>query len=151
YGQPLLTSFDWAMDQTKESTAWDWNERYHPAAQIWTSPPVQHFISQVHKMGLRPPAGRQEPASPPVQTASRPPKLAARPPSRSPRNRARPRLDTPGGRRIRPRGPRRNARPQPDLTPWRVRTSLRPSIPLSTPRVWTRSSPGRWKRSSESS
>jgi uncharacterized membrane protein required for colicin V production len=74
YGRPQFDNFRWASDQTKESFAWDWNERYHPATRMWTAPPVQQFVAHVQKMGLMNPSA--VPPEKTVQTASRTPQLA---------------------------------------------------------------------------
>ena len=83
HGEPYLAKVDWAQDQTKRSVAWEWSEKYQPAWKIWTSQPVQLFVSHVQKNGLNPPVKGEkpvkesaEPAEKPVQTASRTPKLA---------------------------------------------------------------------------
>jgi uncharacterized membrane protein required for colicin V production len=49
HGESYLTKVDWAQQQTKESFAWDWNARYHPAARVWTSQPVQQFVTHVQR------------------------------------------------------------------------------------------------------
>ena len=78
YGEKYLSKLDWVEGQTKESWAWEWNGKYHPAARLWDSPPVQQFRSHVQRMGIRSPASPTEPGEPskPMQTASRTPKLA---------------------------------------------------------------------------
>jgi uncharacterized membrane protein required for colicin V production len=38
--------------QSKSSLAMAWNERYHPAQQLWDSRPVQVFVAQVRVNGL---------------------------------------------------------------------------------------------------
>jgi uncharacterized membrane protein required for colicin V production len=75
YGQPHLRQVAWADEQARTSMAWDWNQRYHPAARVWGAPPVQRFVAHVQKMGLRGPADNGD-ASEAVQTASRTPKMA---------------------------------------------------------------------------
>ena len=77
YAKPQIARIDWAGDQIKSSTSWDWNERYHPAAQIWSAPPVQRFVNHIQRMGLMSPPGKPEPEpEKPMQTASRSPKLS---------------------------------------------------------------------------
>ncbi len=80
YAEPQLAKIAWAEQQKSESYAWKWNDEYHPAARIWATPPVQHFVGQIHKMGLigapaphplPPPKpsltpGRKKPFKPPV-------------------------------------------------------------------------------------
>ncbi len=81
YSSWAFAQVSWAEKQTKESYAWEWNEKYRPASRIWTAPPVRQFVSHVQRMGLLPPASSkteeaenaQEP--PAVQTASRTPAL----------------------------------------------------------------------------
>jgi uncharacterized membrane protein required for colicin V production len=97
YAEPQLVQVTWAEDQKRESFAWSWNEQYHPAARIWSAPPVQHFVQHVQKMGLlnvpakgKPDADAETPAEKPVQTASRTPKLelaSASPPAPPARSR----------------------------------------------------------------
>ncbi|HEV3166663.1 MAG TPA: CvpA family protein, partial [Isosphaeraceae bacterium] len=63
----------WPEQQAQTSYSLAWNEKYHPAARLWSLAPVQNFVAYVQRMGLTPPAdGTQEAAVPPVQTASRP-------------------------------------------------------------------------------
>lgn len=58
YATPQLAQISWVNEQIKASVAWDWNERYHPAARIWSAPPVQRFVSHIQRMGLLAPAGK---------------------------------------------------------------------------------------------
>ena len=74
YAQPQIAQIAWAEEQTKASTAWDWNERYHPAAQIWSAPPVQRFVNQIQKMGLMSPAGARLEGEPEKPDANRQPR-----------------------------------------------------------------------------
>jgi uncharacterized membrane protein required for colicin V production len=60
----------WAQEQADMSYALDWSRQYRPAARFWAAPPVQNFVAQVQRMGIRPPDSTEE--STPVQTASRP-------------------------------------------------------------------------------
>jgi hypothetical protein len=79
YAEPQLIKVDWAEQQKQESYAWQWNAEYHPAARIWSAPPVQHFVQRIQQMGLMSAPGASKPESEtdkPVQTASRVPKLA---------------------------------------------------------------------------
>ena len=80
YAEPQIAQIAWAVEQKKESYAWQWNERYHPAARVWAAPPVQNFVHHIQKMGLMTTPGlapaRPDPsAETAVQTASRAPKL----------------------------------------------------------------------------
>ena len=81
FGEPYLDKVPYGPEQSKESHAWDWNKRFHPASRIWHTKPVREFVRYVQKMGLNGPAGsedaddRSEPDKP-VQTASRTPKLS---------------------------------------------------------------------------
>jgi uncharacterized membrane protein required for colicin V production len=78
YAQPQIEKVTWALEQTKESVCWDWNEKYHPAARIWSAPPVQKFVEHIQQMGLWSPSGKTGPEpepEKPVQTASRTPEL----------------------------------------------------------------------------
>ena len=75
YGQAHLDKIPYAVDQTKESMAWYWNERYHPAARVWNTVPVQQFVNHIHRMGLKDRAETAE-APGPLQTASRTPSLS---------------------------------------------------------------------------
>ena len=79
YGQTQMARLPWVEDQTRESFAWDWNDRYHPAAQIWNAPPVKRFVGHVQKMGLlnpQSPEATAEAAGDPLRTASRTPSLS---------------------------------------------------------------------------
>src|SRR5207248_2336435 len=60
----------WAQEQADMSYALDWSRQYRPAARFWAAPPVQNFVAQVQRMGIRPPDSTPE--ATPVQTASRP-------------------------------------------------------------------------------
>ncbi len=74
YAQPQLSKITWTEEQMKTSVAWDWNERYQPAARIWSAPPVQRFVEHIQKMGVMPPPGKTETEpEKPMQTASRTP------------------------------------------------------------------------------
>jgi uncharacterized membrane protein required for colicin V production len=77
-----IQSISWADEQARNSHALKWNEQYQPAARIWKSQPVSHFVNHIQRMGLENPA-EEKPApedgnSPsagdaPLQTASRTP------------------------------------------------------------------------------
>ena len=76
YGLKQIESVPWAEKQAKSSLALQWNNQYHPAAKIWTSVPVRHFVNHIQRMGLPGPAGSspddatEDPADHPVvQTA----------------------------------------------------------------------------------
>lgn len=78
YAEPQMAKVSWAEEQKKESWAWMWNRKYHPAARIWAAPPVQSFVNQIQSMGLKglPGTGTAEPrVEKTVQTASRGPTL----------------------------------------------------------------------------
>jgi len=93
YAEPHIEKIPYGSSQAKESNAWDWNKRFHPAHRLWTAPPVQHFVAQIKTMGLNPPPGSNsksnansedgsEPTSSeegPVKTASRTPRLTLSP------------------------------------------------------------------------
>ena len=55
YAMQQIKTVAWADEQAKTSWALKWNDRYQPAPRIWASPPVQHFVSYVERMGLRTP------------------------------------------------------------------------------------------------
>jgi uncharacterized membrane protein required for colicin V production len=78
YGEPYLDKVPYGPEQSKESTAWEWNKRFHPAARIWAAKPVKNFVAHIQKMGLNGPGDASD-ADEPVQTASRTPKLALTP------------------------------------------------------------------------
>ncbi len=50
-----LQTVEWAKHQVDNSLALKWNEQFEPAPRIWNSRPVQHFVSQIHEMGVRSP------------------------------------------------------------------------------------------------
>jgi uncharacterized membrane protein required for colicin V production len=79
YAAWTFEKISWAERQTKESYAWEWNQKYRPAARMWAAPPVQQFVAHVQKMGLLPPerskSDESKEEAPPVQTASRTPTL----------------------------------------------------------------------------
>jgi len=78
YALTQVATIAWADQQVKTSLALSWNQQYQPAAKIWQSPPVQHFVSRVQRIGLQGSAegpGRPDAKvgdSPVAQTASRP-------------------------------------------------------------------------------
>jgi uncharacterized membrane protein required for colicin V production len=45
----------WAQPSVESSMMLHWNAEYRPAARIWGSVPVQHFVSHVHRMGIAKP------------------------------------------------------------------------------------------------
>ena len=78
YGLKQIESIPWAEKQARSSLALQWNNQYHPAAKIWTSVPVRHFVNHIQRMGLQAPTDsspqdRSEDADgrPVVQTARR--------------------------------------------------------------------------------
>jgi len=79
YASWAFERISWAEKQTQESYAWEWNQKYKPAARIWAAPPVQQFVAHIHKMGLLPPekskSDEEKDEASPVQTASRTPTL----------------------------------------------------------------------------
>lgn len=78
YAAPHIARVAWAEEQSQSSTAWEWNQRYRPAARIWATPAVRQFVAHVQRMGLNSPASQPEAEAEvekPVQTASRAPKL----------------------------------------------------------------------------
>jgi uncharacterized membrane protein required for colicin V production len=78
YALTQVATIPWADEQVKTSMALRWNEQYQPAAKIWLSPPVQHVVSRIQRMGLQSPAegpglpDEKAGERPVVQTASRP-------------------------------------------------------------------------------
>ncbi len=54
---PRVKGVDWAVEQADTSYALKWNDQYHPAEKMWTSPPVQHFVAEVKRMGMPAKAG----------------------------------------------------------------------------------------------
>ena len=73
-----IATIAWADEQVKSSWALRWHQAYQPAAKVWSSVPVQHFVNHIQLMGLRPPAeaaiadpDRKMGEPPVVQTASR--------------------------------------------------------------------------------
>ena len=79
YALTWVKQVPWATDLMKSSTALTWNDQYRPSERIWSAAPVQHFVSQVQRMGVASPSGDPGNSSKPdvtsVQTASRPPRL----------------------------------------------------------------------------
>jgi uncharacterized membrane protein required for colicin V production len=53
YGSKQIEAIPWAQEQTKSSQAIVWNGQYHPAARIWDSVPVTHFVDHIWRMGLQ--------------------------------------------------------------------------------------------------
>jgi uncharacterized membrane protein required for colicin V production len=97
YGQAQLEKIRWAGEQARNSYAWEWNEKYHPAVRIWGSAPVREFVNHIHRMGLTNPSNGPSEGAKPVQTASRTPSLAlpALPPGRASGVAGQPRLNDP--------------------------------------------------------
>lgn len=71
YAQPQIARVAWAGEQIQTSVAWDWNEHYHPAARIWSAPPVQQFVRHIQRMGLMSPPGTPEVAPGQASQAAR--------------------------------------------------------------------------------
>ena len=69
-----LHSHPWVARQTAESRALRWNERYQPADRFWATPPVQHWVGHIQRMGLTGPSATS--ATEPVASANRPPHLS---------------------------------------------------------------------------
>jgi hypothetical protein len=56
YALKQIETIPWAETQAKTSLAIQWDERFHPAARIWTSVPVRHYVNHIQRMGLQGPA-----------------------------------------------------------------------------------------------
>jgi uncharacterized membrane protein required for colicin V production len=56
HGLKQVETIPWADKQAKASLALRWNAQYHPAARVWDSVPVRHFVNHIQRMGLQPPA-----------------------------------------------------------------------------------------------
>jgi uncharacterized membrane protein required for colicin V production len=67
----------WAEEQFQTSKALKWSAQFQPVPRIWASPPVQHFVNHVQRMGLKaPPSAAATSELKPLQAASsRPPRL----------------------------------------------------------------------------
>ncbi len=69
-----LEGFPWANAQARQSRAIRLDNQYHPAERIWKSPPVQHLVNHIQRMGhlhrddAKKPEAQDDPI---VQTASR--------------------------------------------------------------------------------
>lgn len=76
YALERARTIPWALEQTNNSWALKWNDRYHPAPRIWQSQPVQNLVLLVQRMGLQGPEdvdhspGGDAGPSPAPQTAS---------------------------------------------------------------------------------
>jgi uncharacterized membrane protein required for colicin V production len=88
YASEQIKMVAWADDQVKASWALKWNDEFHPAARIWSSRPVRHFVSCVRRMGIQNPSARsgsptsqETDAEPAVRTAHRDPTLSLPSPS----------------------------------------------------------------------
>jgi uncharacterized membrane protein required for colicin V production len=75
YALDYLKAVTWAVQQAEGSRALEWNSRYQPWAKVWSSPPVQHYVSHIRRMGIQAP-GEAAAAAEPVAAANRPPQLA---------------------------------------------------------------------------
>ncbi len=75
YALKQIATIAWADEQVKSSWALRWNAEYQPAAKVWSSVPVQHFVNHIQLMGLQHPAevalDRKMGEHPPIQTARR--------------------------------------------------------------------------------
>src|SRR4051794_40272027 len=76
YALKQIETIPWAEQQAKTSLAIQWDDRYHPAAKIWTSVPVRQFVSHIQRAGLQGPTesstpdrGEKAEDRPVVQTA----------------------------------------------------------------------------------
>lgn len=47
-----VKGIDWAEQQAKDSYALEWDGQYRPAERLWTSVPVQHFVTEIRRKGL---------------------------------------------------------------------------------------------------
>jgi uncharacterized membrane protein required for colicin V production len=80
YAMEQVKAVPWAEEQVKASWSLQWSETYRPVPKIWSSRPVQHFVTYIERMGWRKPGDpSQSPVGehddtedPPVRTASRP-------------------------------------------------------------------------------
>jgi uncharacterized membrane protein required for colicin V production len=72
-----IKGITWAEEQLQTSKAVKWNDQFQPVPRIWASPPVQHFVNHIQRMGLKaPPSAATAPELKPLQAASsRPPRL----------------------------------------------------------------------------
>jgi uncharacterized membrane protein required for colicin V production len=77
-----LRGIDWVDEQAKGSYALEWDRDYQPARKVWTSVPVQHYVSQIKRMGLTPSTGdgsaqpsNAEPQPVQAATTGSPPRL----------------------------------------------------------------------------
>ncbi|SIO66128.1 Uncharacterized membrane protein, required for colicin V production [Singulisphaera sp. GP187] len=79
YAVAHLKAVPWAEQQIATSRSMALNAQYHPVPRIWATPPVQHFVKHVQRMGLNRPDDADQPqekeGAPPVRTASRTPQL----------------------------------------------------------------------------
>ena len=99
YAPSYLSTHGFLAEQSRGSHALEWSERYHPADQIWGSPPVQALVARVKTRGMwagpTPPetaVGASEPADatrpafpqPPRATSNQRPRSMAIPPRLDP-------------------------------------------------------------------
>jgi uncharacterized membrane protein required for colicin V production len=73
YAFDRVKAIAWAHEQVSSSFVVSWSERFQPATKIWTSPPIQHFVDHVQRMGLSNPdsSGASPGTDPkPLQAAS---------------------------------------------------------------------------------
>lgn len=69
-----LAAVPWATAQARQSWALRLDHQYHPAERIWKSPPVQHLVNHIQRMGYphRDDAKKPEAQDDPIaQTANR--------------------------------------------------------------------------------
>src|SRR3954463_9792995 len=56
YALERVQGIAWAEEQGRTSKALKWNATYRPAAKIWESTPVKHFVEHVQRRGLTSPS-----------------------------------------------------------------------------------------------
>lgn len=93
YAIGRLKDLPWAETQAKTSRTLQWNERFQPVPKVWATPPVQHFVQHIQRMGLKTPAKgteqeKEKETASPVAEGNHPPKLALPGDSRSPQEKA---------------------------------------------------------------
>src|SRR5262249_61189010 len=53
YALDYLKGVPWIEVHAQGSLALDWNRTYQPVPWLWSSAPVQHYVSQIQRMGLQ--------------------------------------------------------------------------------------------------
>ena len=53
YTLGYLKGVPWIEEHARGSLALEWNRTYQPVPRLWTSAPVQHYVSQIQRMGLQ--------------------------------------------------------------------------------------------------